>query len=204
MLYYNTKNKIKRSDLEKIKQVLLNDGIIIFPTETVYGIAASALSKKAIDKLYEAKQRPREKAINIMIYQKEEIKKYAYIRNDIEKKIIDNFMPGEITIILDKKTNFGDGFTKSNTIGVRIPNSEIPLEILKEVKIPLVVSSANLSGKANNTSAKQIIKDFPNVDIIIDSGIIEKALPSTIVRVENDEIKVLRQGKITKKQIEEC
>lgn len=190
--------------LKEIKKTIKEDGIIIFPTETVYGIATQAHSKKAIDKLYKAKKRPREKAINIMVSDKKQIEKYAIIKNDIERKIIENLMPGEITIILDKKENFGEDFTKNdNTIGIRIPNNDIALKILKEVNIPLIVSSANISGMKNGINPEEIKKYFQSeVDILIDGGILENTVPSTIVKEENNKIKVLREGKIKKKEIE--
>lgn len=203
MKYFNWTKTINKDELKEVKETLINEKIVIFPTETVYGIAASALSDKAIEKLYEAKERPRDKAINIMVSDIEEIEKYALIKNDIERKIIKNFMPGEITIILDKKENFGKGFTKENTIGIRIPDNIIALNILKETQLPLIVSSANLSGHSNGVNPQEINKDFKEkVDIIIDGGIIKEGIPSTIVRVEKNEIKILREGKITKEEIE--
>ena len=204
MKIYNWKEKINKQELAEIKKTIEEGGIIIFPTETVYGIAASALSEKGIDKLYKAKKRPREKAINIMISDKKEIEKYAIIKNKVERKIIDKFMPGEITIILEKKNNFGKTFTlPDNTIGIRIPNSPIALAILKEINIPLIVSSANISGMESGINPEEIKKYFSkSVDAIISGGIIEKGVPSTIVKVDNGKINILREGKITKKQIE--
>lgn len=200
MIIYNWKKQINKQELTEIKKIIQEDGIIIFPTETVYGIAVSALSKKAVDKLYKAKKRPREKAINIMVNSKQEIEKYAYIKNNIEKKIIEKFMPGEITIILNKKHNFGKSFTlPDGTIGVRIPNNDIAIAILNEVEIPLLVSSANISGMTSGINPEEIKKYFSeSVDVLIDGGVIEGGLPSTIVKVDNDKIKLLREGKITK------
>lgn len=204
MKIYNWKEKTNQEEIKEIKKVIEENGLIIFPTETVYGIAASALSKKAIDKLYKAKKRPREKAINIMVSDKKEIEKYANINSKIERKIIDKYMPGEITIILEKKNDFGKSFTlPNNTIGIRIPNNSIALKIIKELKIPLIVSSANISGMESGKNPKEIEKFFnKSVDILIDGGIIEKGVPSTIIKVDNDKIEILREGKITKKEIE--
>lgn len=139
-----------------------------------------------------------------MISDKKEIEKYAIIKNKVERKIIDKFMPGEITIILEKKNNFGKTFTlPDNTIGIRIPNSPIALVILKEINIPLIVSSANISGMESGINPEEIKKYFSkSVDAIISGGIIEKGVPSTIVKVDKGKINILREGKITKKQIE--
>ena len=205
MKYFDWTNKIDEKELKEVIEVLDNDGLVIFPTETVYGIASKATSLKAVDKLYEAKKRPRDKAINIMVGDSKDISKYAKINSEIEAKIIEEFMPGGITLILDKVDDFGEGFTLSNnTIGVRIPNNTIALKILKNISFPLTVPSANISNKPAGTEVKDIIDDFRNtVDIIIDGGKSVDSIPSTIVRVEDNKINILRQGKISEDEIKE-
>lgn len=199
---YNWRNGIYKNEMKNVSDVLLNGGVVIFPTETVYGMGASALSLSAISKVYDIKKRPIEKAINIMVSGTKEIEKYAFIKSDLERKIIEKFMPGEITIILDKKNDFGFGFTKEDTIGVRIPDSKIALDILKEVKIPLIVTSANISDHPSITNPSDLDVFDKSVDIIIDGGVIEKGVHSTIVRVVDNKVVVLREGKITKEDIE--
>ena len=205
MKYFDWTNKIDEKELKEVIEVLDNDGLVIFPTETVYGIASKATSLKAVDKLYVAKKRPRDKAINIMVGDSKDISKYAKINSEIEAKIIEEFMPGGITLILDKVDDFGEGFTLSNnTIGVRIPNNTIALKILKNISFPLTVPSANISNKPSGTEVKDIIDDFRNtVDIIIDGGKSVDSIPSTIVRVEDNKINILRQGKISEDEIKE-
>lgn len=205
MKYFDWTNKIDEKELKEVIEVLDNDGLVIFPTETVYGIASKATSLKAVDKLYEAKKRPRDKAINIMVGDSKDISKYAKINSEIEAKIIEEFMPGGITLILDKVDDFGEGFTLSNnTIGVRIPNNTIALKILKNISFPLTVPSANISNKPSGTEVNDIIDDFRNtVDIIIDGGKSVDSIPSTIVRVEDNKINILRQGKISEDEIKE-
>lgn len=205
MKYFDWTNKIDEKELKEVIEVLDNDGLVIFPTETVYGIASKATSLKAVDKLYVAKKRPRDKAINIMVGDSKDISKYAKINSEIEAKIIEEFMPGGITLILDKVDDFGEGFTLSNnTIGVRIPNNTIALKILKNISFPLTVPSANISNKPSGTEVKDIIDDFKNtVDIIIDGGKSVDSIPSTIVRVEDNKINILRQGKISEDEIKE-
>ena len=198
---YNWKSFIDKDEMKNVSYTLLNDGVVVFPTETVYGMGASALSSSAISRVYDIKKRPKGKAINIMVSDIKEIEKYAFIRSNLERKIIENFMPGEITIILDKKNDFGSGFTKEDTIGVRIPDSKIALDILKEVKIPLIVTSANISDHPSITNPSDLDVFDKAVNIIIDGGVIEKGVPSTIVRVEDNKVVILREGKITKEDI---
>ena len=200
---FDWKEEIKESELEEVINILNNNGIIIFPTETVYGIGGNAMSNEVIDKVYIAKQRPRSKAVNILVKNKNEIEKYANISSDIERKIIENFMPGPITIILEKKDGFGSGFTQDdNTIGVRIPDNKIINTILDKIEFPLITPSANISDRPSGLNVSQIAKDFKDsVDAIIDGGDAKIGFSSTIVKVENGEIKILREGKITKEEI---
>lgn len=201
--YYNWKQKINENELYEIISILKNNGIIIFPTETVYGIGGNALSNQVIDRIYEVKQRPRQKAVNIMLSNKNDIEKYAEITSDIEQKIIDNCMPGPITIILKKKNDSCNYFTAENdTIGIRIPNNKIISTILQNIDFPIIAPSANISGNPSGTDVVDIINDFENkVDAIIDGGKANLGLSSTIIQVVNNEIKILRQGKITKDEI---
>lgn len=198
MKYYNWKDGINEDELNEVIKILNNDGIVIFPTETVYGIGGNALSDKVVDRIYEVKQRPREKAINILISSKDEIEKYACIKSNLEKEIIEKYMPGPITLILEKKGDFGKTFTAdNNTIGIRIPDSNIVQEILKRIDFPIVAPSANISGKPSGVDAEEIMKDFENkVDAIIDGGKAKIGTASTIVKVENEKVVVLRQGSL--------
>lgn len=126
--------------------------------------------------------------------------------NHIEQKLIDYFWPGALTIIFDKNNIVPDILTSGlNTIGIRIPDNKICLELIDKLGRPLATSSANISDKDPAFSINDtIIEDFKNqIDFIIDSGETNK-LPSTIVRVENNEIIILRNGSITKSNIQKC
>lgn len=199
MKYYNWKDGINEEELNEVIHILKHDGIVIFPTETVYGIGGNALSDDVVDRIYDVKQRPREKAINILVSSKDKIEKYAIINSNLERKLIDKYMPGPITIILEKKENFGRSFTANNdTIGVRIPDCNIIQKILKRIDFPLIAPSANISGKPSGIDAEDIVKDFDGkVDAIIDGGRAKLASSSTIVKVENEKINILRQGTLT-------
>lgn len=201
--YFNWRNQIKEQELEQCSQILKDDGIVIFPTETVYGIGANALSINAVGKIYKIKQRPQNKAINIMVANAQEIEKYATIQNNIEKKIIQNFMPGPITIILNKKQIIPDIVTAGNKkIGIRIPQNEIALELLKKCKLPIAAPSANISGEKSGIDIEGIKNDFEGkVDIFIDGGKSDLAQASTIVEVIDNKIVIHRQGAITENEI---
>lgn len=201
--YFNWKNGIDKKELEYCVQILQNGGVIVFPTETVYAIAVNATLESAVEKLYKIKNRSLKKPVNIMVGSAAQIKEYANINNELEKNIIENFMPGPITIILEKKENISNLVTANNsTVGVRIPNNIIAVEILKKSNFPIVASSANLSGEQSGINIEQIKKDFDDVvDIFIDGGISKLSNPSTIVEIINNEIVIHRQGNITISEI---
>lgn len=200
---FDWQDEINEQELNKTAQVLENGGIVIFPTETVYGIGANAYNEEAVRKIYEVKNRPGEKPLSILVSGIDEIGKYAIIENEIERKIINSFMPGPITIILKKKQGLFDYISSGkNTIGVRIPDNKIILEILNKLKLPLVAPSANISGMPSGVSLNDIIKDFNGkVDVCINGGKAKLGESSTIVEVVNGEPVILRQGKITLEEI---
>lgn len=202
--YYNWKNDIKYDELKEVADIIKQDGIIVFPTETVYGIGGNALSENVIKKIYRIKQRPYGKALNILVKDKEEIEKYAYISNKIEEKIIDNFMPGPITIILKKKkSNIPDLLTANNdTIGIRIPDNNIVKRILEECNLPLAAPSANISGKPSSIRLSDIKRDFESkVEAFIDGGVCKKKVSSTIVKVVDEKLVILREGAVKENEI---
>ena len=194
---YDWKNKIDENELKNAIDVINNGGIVIFPTDTVYGIASNIDDEKAISKLFELKERNDNKPICVLTSSVNKIEKVAYIKNK-ELELITKYMPGALTIILDKKEDISNRLTSNlQTIGVRIPNNEIALNILKYIEKPLATTSANLSGNQPATKIEELVDEFNGkVDIIIDGGITDLKQSSTIIKVENNEIKVLREGTI--------
>lgn len=203
---YDWKDVIKDDELDEIVDIIKRDGIVVFPTETVYGIGGNALSENVIKNIYNIKKRPQEKALNILVKNKEEIKKYAYISNELEEEIIDKFMPGPITIILKKrKSQIPDLLTGNNdTIGIRIPDNDIVKKILEKCNFPIAAPSANISGKPSSIRLEDIKPDFDGkVDAFIDGGKCKQNISSTIVKVIDGNIKILREGIISIKDINE-
>lgn len=195
---FDWQNKVKEKELKQCVETLKQGGIIVFPTETVYGIGANAYDEHAVRKIYEIKQRPNEKPLSIMVSNIKEIEKYAIISNEIERKIIEKYMPGPITIVLKKKPGVFDYISSGKeTIGIRIPDNEIILKILNQSKFPIVAPSANISGKPSGIVLEEILKDFNGkVDICINGGQAKLSEPSTIVEVKNNRPVILRQGRI--------
>ena len=204
MQVFDWTKEIKEDELRIVTKALDEDKLIVFPTETVYGIAGNALNVEVIDKLFQAKKRDYSKPFSLMLSDINKIKDIAYVSAD-EEKIINKFMPGPITLILKKKDCISDLATASrDTVGVRIPDHFIALSILKSIDYPLATSSANISGSVNNSNIEDIINDLENyVDIFIKGNISSNLLASTVVEIKNNEVNILRNGIISEYDIEE-
>ena len=190
-------NYIDDSIIKEIVKVLDNDGLIIFPTDTVYGIACNASSDIAILKLFNAKKRSLDNPIGVLTDSIDKIKLVVKEINNLEKELINKYLPGNLTIVFNKKDDVSNILTANkSTIGVRIPNNDIALTILKSYPYPLATTSVNISNFEPGHKLDDFYNDFKdNVDIIIDGGETND-MPSTIVRVINNKIEVLRKGSL--------
>ena len=202
--YFDWKNNVDESELNKIKEILDNDGVIIFPTDTVYGITCNCFSEKAIKKVFDIKKRPENKPINVLSNNLDKIKLVSRNINEKEEFLINKYMPGALTIILDKNEKVSDILTAGlDTIGVRIPKNNISLRILENVSYPLATTSANISGDSAGIKISDFLKEFDGVvDAIIDGGETDLKVASTIVRVESDnKLKIIREGTLKIKEM---
>ena len=176
--------------------------IIVFPTDTVYGIGCDPYNRKAVLRLYEIKKREKTKPFPILGLSKTELEKIAEF-NTLETKIAEKFWPGQITLVLkvkDEKIRQSLGLGKK--IAVRVPNNQCVLSLLKECKL-LVGTSANISGTAPFTDPNECSNNLVKYDLLIDGGIIPSQSESTIVEIVGDDIKILRKGDVPEKEIRE-
>lgn len=194
-------------DLEVIKNKLNNDGIIIYPTDTVYGVGASIDSLKGLQKIYEAKERNFSSPLIALLSKVEYIEKIAII--DEEKKIIieklaSEFWPGALTIILNKKENVpGIMVSNGETVGVRIPALKLAQDIIESVGGVLPTTSANISGEKTPRSFEELSEKFKErVEVIVDGGKSPLGIESTILDLTKMLPKILREGAIKKETIE--
>ena len=205
MEYINLKNeKWEKKSLDKIAKIIKNGGITIIPTDTVYGIATNAQNEEAVKKIYDLKKREPQKPMSILVSSIEMIEKVANEITEKEKKIMECFFPGAITIILKKNKSVPSIVTAGlDTIGVRMPDNKIVLELIEKIKVPIIATSCNLAGEKAATDIDQISYEIKNgVDYVLDDGKSKIAIPSTIVKVEKEQIKILREGSIKKEDIE--
>lgn len=188
--------------MKEIIDVINNDGIVIMPTDTIYGIVAKATNEDVIKRVYSLKRRDDRKPMLILVSDNEMLKDYVSSINELEQTLIDNLWPGPLTIIFDKK-NISDLLTGGlPTVGIRIPNNKEMFDIISSVGVPLLSTSVNLSGEKSATCVSNINKTMlDNVDFVYDNGECND-VPSTIIRVVNGEVKILREGIISKEKIE--
>ena len=190
--------------LKKAANILKEDGLVAFPTETVYGLGANALKEEAVKKIYVAKGRPSDNPLIVHIADKNDIYKLA---DNIPKEaiyLIEKFWPGALTIILKKK-NIVPSITSGGleSVAIRMPNNNIALALIKECGFPLAAPSANTSTKPSPTLANHVYKDLNGkIDMIIDGGSCDFGIESTVVEVLEDKVNILRPGSITKEMLE--
>ena len=194
-------------ELEKIEEaakIIKRGGIVIFPTETVYGIGANALNENAVKRIYEIKKRDFSKPISLLVSDFDMIEKVAKDITDIEYKIMKAFFPGPLTIILKKKDIIPDIVTAgSDTVGIRMPEGDTARELVKLAGVPIATPSANISGKKSGTNIKDIMNDFDGkVDLYIDGGESKLGIASTIVKIVDGKVHILREGSISKEEID--
>ena len=203
--YVDLKNRMDLEELKEPAKVIRNGGIVIFPTETVYGIGTNGFNEESIKKIYELKRRDSNKPISLLVSNMEMVEMVAKDISDLEYKLMRKFWPGPFTIILKKKSIVPDILTSNgDTVGVRMPSGEIAKKLIEYAEVPIAAPSANISGKPSGIDINDIMKDFEGkVDCIIDNGISELGVASTIVKVVDNIPYVLREGIITKEQIEE-
>ena len=195
---FDWKNGINNKELDKCVDIIKKGGIIIFPTDTVYGIGCNVFDEKAIKRVFEIKNRSYNKPICVLCSGIEDIEKLVLNLNEKERNIINEYMPGSCTLIVNKKKEISNMLTSGlDTVGVRIPGNDIAIELIKKCGFPISTTSANISGESDFTEIKEIFKEFgEKVDVIIDGGKSKIGVPSTIVEIENNEVKILRQGSL--------
>lgn len=181
-------------------EALASGGIVAYPTETFYGLGVKFDLKDSLKNLYEIKQRPKDKAMPLIIGNKELLPLIAASVNNIASLLIDRFWPGPLTLILSATENLSEYITAgTHKIAVRIPGESFALHLAKFANFPITATSANPSGIPPARDAETVIRYFGDrIDLIIDSGPTSGELPSTIVDATEQGIKILRDGMIKK------
>lgn len=205
MEYIKLVNNYTKDDVKKTVDILKKGGVIVTPTDTVYGIASDALNQNSIEKIYNIKQRDFSKPFCILVSNIDMIKKSVKEITKKEEKIIKKFFPGALTIVFEK-SNFIPNIVTAGlpTIGIRMPKNEFLLDVIEELGNPIVATSFNKAGEKSYLEVSDISPEFEDkIDFLIDAGEITNGKASTIIKIQNDKVMILREGPICKKEIEE-
>lgn len=202
--YIDLKNEINEEKIEEASKDIINGKLVIFPTETVYGIGANALNEEACKNIFKAKGRAVDNPLIVHINDLNMLNYIVEEPNEVEEKLINTFFPGPFTIILKAKNVIPKTVTAGlKTVGIRMPSNKIANKLIEYAKVPIAAPSANISGRPSGTNISDIKKEFDGkVSTILDSGMVDIGLESTVVQVIKDKVRILRPGKITKENIE--
>ena len=186
--------------IRKSVEIIENGGVIIFPTDTVYGIGCNPYDANAVKKIYEIKSREKIKSLPVLASSIEIVKQISII-DEFTEKIIKKYWPGPLTLILKlKDKNLKESLNLEDKIAVRIPDSVCTLKLLNKCNL-LVGTSANVSGDSSFTDPQECMKNVKNYDIFVDGGTITSKGESTIIEIENEKIHVIREGALKKEDI---
>ena len=197
------KNNIDDNNLKTIVSTIKNGGLVVFPTETVYGIGADTFNIQAVKNIFVAKGRASDNPLIAHISSVDMLYRLTNKVPDIAKKLMSTFWPGPLTIVFDKVPNVPYEVTGGlETVAVRMPSNNIALSIIAGADTPLVAPSANVSGKPSGTNVDDIYEELKDkVDIIVDGGPTDVGIESTVVKIVDDTVIILRPGKITREDI---
>ena len=187
-------------------QTILDGGVIVYPTETIYGLGANALEPKIVDKVYRIKQRPKSNPILVLIPNRLSLEELVTGIPDAAEILMDKFWPGPLTIVFKASPIVSPILTAgSGKIGVRLSSDEFCRELLSICKIPITSTSANLSGEPNPDSIGIINKQvLDSVDLVVDAGKLTSQTPSTVVDVTKGKVELLREGAVPFARIREA
>jgi L-threonylcarbamoyladenylate synthase len=187
--------------LQHAVDVLSNGGLVVFPTDTVYGLGALPTKDEYIERLYVVKGRESTRAIAILLNSSTELNNISILPNDKAQKLANKFWPGPLTLIVPRHPDLPDALSPNQTIGVRVPDHDIALELLRMTG-PLGVTSANISGRENTNSVEEVMEQLDGrVHLVIDGGKSPGGVPSTVVDCTTPEALILRPGPIKIKEI---
>jgi L-threonylcarbamoyladenylate synthase len=182
--------------------ILNHGGLVVFPTDTVYGLAALPFQPQSIERLYIVKGRSSQKAIAILLGKLSHLDQIASAMSPMAVRLAEHFWPGPLTLVVSRNPNLPDVLTPDNTIGVRMPDHPVALDLLRQSG-PLAVTSANLSGRENTVSAQDVLNQLRGrVHLVLDGGRIPGGVPSTVVDCTGAEPILLRKGPITLEAIQ--
>jgi L-threonylcarbamoyladenylate synthase len=202
----NTKiSKINDNSLEIAKNLITNNELVAFPTETVYGLGGLATSDVSIEKIYQVKGRPSDNPLIVHVNKDYDITNLVYVDNDYVYKLIDAFLPGPLTMVFRSKGKVSKLVSCGlDTLAIRVPSSESAQAFLKYVNLPIAAPSANVSKHTSPVTAEHVFNDLNGrIELILDGGKCQGGIESTVLDVTSKTPRILRSGLITYKMIKD-
>ncbi len=189
------RTRILRADPERPDPLIIREAagvlrrgwLVAFPTETVYGLGANLQDPQAIQELYLVKQRPFEKKVTLHVADLESVRSQQVMVSDLAEKLMRRFWPGPLTLVLSRP----DG----STLGFRMPRHPVALELIRQAQVPVVATSANLSGSSSPRTAEEVLRDLSDkIDLLLDAGPTAVGVDSTVLDVTGPVPRILRSG----------
>ncbi|MCX7821096.1 MAG: L-threonylcarbamoyladenylate synthase [Brevinematales bacterium] len=190
-------------DFKLLGEIVKKDGLVVFPTETVYGLGGNALSENSIKKIFQVKGRPSDNPLIVHIDSSDILEDLVINPPKEAYLLFKHFAPGPLTIIFNKKPIIPDIVTAGlDTVAIRIPSHPVALRFIKECGLPIAAPSANISGRPSPTNFEMAVSEMNGlVDAIIDGGQSNVGLESTVIKIIDEEVKILRPGEITEEDL---
>lgn len=184
------------------RDILHNGGLVAFPTDTVYGLAALPFQAEFVERLYVAKGRSSERSIAILLGDQSQLKLITKDFGEMAQRLAERFWPGPLTLIVPRLPTLPEVLTSSPTVGIRIPDHPLALALLRQIG-PLAVTSANLSGHSNCNTSQEVLEQLDGrIHLILDGGQTTGGIPSTVVDCTGKEPVVLREGPIRMESVQ--
>ncbi len=182
--------------IERAASIIREGGLVAFPTETVYGLGAAAMNQSAVQRIFEAKRRPADNPLIVHVASREMLDRVASNISDKAERLIDQFWPGPLTLVLERKPEVAPSVSAGLlTVAVRMPASTIALELIRAARTPIAAPSANTSGRPSPTTAAHVFDDLGGrIDMILDGGATNIGIESTVLDMTSDPPAILRPG----------
>ena len=196
--------KAQRREIDQAAGIIRAGGLVAIPTETVYGLGADALNPDAVRRIYEAKGRPSDNPLIIHVPSAQWLERYCVEVPDSAYRLAEQFWPGPLTMILKRNPIVPDRTTGGlDTVGVRCPNHPVTLALIEAAEVPIAAPSANISGRPSCTTAQHVLEDVGGkIDCILDGGPCAVGVESTILDLTATPYRILRQGGLSRADIE--
>lgn len=191
------------TSIDEAAHHLKQNKVVAIPTETVYGLAANAFSEEAVQSIYDLKKRPRNNPLILHIANRNRLDNLAAFVPEKARLLADVFWPGPLTLVLEKKETIPSWITSGKkTVAIRVPDQSLTLELLQKLDFPLAAPSANLFGETSPTQPEHVVSAFGEKVPVLDGGICQKGLESTILGFDGEDVILYRHGPITLENLE--